>query len=209
MAFLENSKRASQMSFRKKNQDLLSRITDKSVAEMVSTALRKAHHNDPSAVKRIGANTGIKIHTIPKWYHAQNAPKSSHLMILAASYPSVLKAMLTLIGKSNTWSANTDDQPLDTVPKPLTKEELNGGLYSDKFVRLSILFPIEAAYDLNIRQLWFLGELQIGNNVRVQHISKLWKVSSRTGKRDIRQLIDFGFVQYLGSPKNGHYIFTG
>ena len=68
-------------------------ITDKMIADAVSTALRHEHANIKTSITMIERVTGISTDTIGKWQKHGYAPKSRHLLTLAAHYPSVLQAM--------------------------------------------------------------------------------------------------------------------
>jgi hypothetical protein len=194
------------MSFGKKSQDLLDKITDQVVIEMVSGALRQAHAKDASAIKRIGVNTGIKIHTIPKWYHARNAPKSSHLMILAATYPSILSKMLELMGQTQ-FRHNSNDYLASKKTSELRLHYRKSyTVEGDKFVHLNVSLPKYILCALNIRQLWFLTELQKGKKINAKTITDFWKISLRTAKRDIQELGAMGLTKFEGSPNNGFYV---
>ncbi len=193
------------MSFGKKNQELLDDITDQLIAKVVSRVLRSEHKNDTSAVKRISANTGINIFTIPKWYQGLHAPKSNHLMILASVYPSILTELLRLISRTDLCSISDQVHHGETENFDVLNSLYQPSGYRDKFVHLNILIPVNLARQLNIRQLWFLGELQINKKIKAKDIADFWIVSERTGKRDIHQLCDFGIVKYNGANKTGLY----
>lgn len=194
------------MSFGKKNQELLDKITDQVVIEMVSGALRHAHEKDASAIKRIGVNTGIKIHTIPKWYHAKNAPKSSHLMILAATYPSILSKMLELMGQTQFRHNSNDSVGAKEASGLRLQYQKSYNVEGDKFVHLNVSLPKYILCGLNIRQLWFLTELQMGTKITAKTITNFWSVSLRTAKRDIHELRGMGLTKFEGSPNNGFYV---
>ena len=68
-------------------RDLLPKITDVMIAKCVSNALCHEHADVYSAMKQIERITGINALTASNWYKGRYAPKSSHLLMLAAHYP--------------------------------------------------------------------------------------------------------------------------
>jgi len=194
------------MSFRKKNQHLLNNITDLNVANMVSEALRLEHRNDSSRIKNISARTGINRHTISKWYQAINAPSSSHLLILAAIYPEVLKAVLEIIDRTDVWRYCLVKGLPEKMNHRIDTQRSSSAVYSDKFVHLDVVIDLEIATLMNERQLWFLGELQNKVDIRADAIVSVWGKSLRTARRDIQGMLDFDMIVYRGPNKTGHYI---
>lgn len=204
-ALNEFSKRASRMSFRKKNQNLLHEITDQMVAKMVSEALRQEYQTDSSVIKRIGIKTGFNTATISKWYQARNAPKSSHLIVLAAMYPAVIRGLLELLGFVENCK-DTHECTCWTEGELVTPRKANTvGVYGDISVNLDLSIPISLACNLNIRQLWFLNNLQIGLRTNAPDIAKIWKISLRTSKRDLSRLMELGLIKFTGTKKTGYY----
>ena len=88
------------MSFQKTGKTLPIKITDKMVACMIAAALRTAHKNDSSAIKKIARATGVNLHTVKKWYEAKSAPRASHLLMLAVCYPEIEERITTYIKPS-------------------------------------------------------------------------------------------------------------
>jgi len=194
------------MSFRNKNQELLNGITDLEIANMLSKALKFEHKNDSSGVKNISARTGINRHTIAKWYQGINTPKSSHLLVLAAIYPEVLKGLLKMIGRIDVWRyCLLKDVPIKMAGQ--NRHKLGScAVYSDKFVHLDVVIDLENAKLLNQRQLWFLGELQNSSDVKASAIVAVWGKTLRTARRDIQGVLDIDMIAYCGAPRNGRYI---
>ncbi len=59
---------------------------------------------------------------------------------------------------------------------------------------------------VNKRQKWFLEQLNKGVSVKAADISKKFNVSSKTARRDIKDLVDYQVVEFSGAPKTGQYI---
>jgi hypothetical protein len=196
------------MSFQKFSQVLSGKISDQMVATMVANSLRHEHQNDTSVVKEIGLITDANLHTINKWCQAINAPKSAHLLMLAAAYPQVLKSLLEMIGRGDVWQhCLTENIPSKMSPKPGGGRGGNG-IYRDKFVPINVIVDLEMAIKMNGRQLWFMGELQRGRRLKAEDIAKQWWVTDKTAKRDISALIEYGAIRYNGARKNGFYTVT-
>lgn len=193
------------MSFPNNNQNLRIKITDFDVASMCSSALREEHEHDTSCVKHIQAKTQVSENTISKWYRAMNAPKSAHLLILAANYPKVLRGLLFMIGREDIWRYCL----LNNIPEKMVAGVDEGveekALYSDKFVRVDVVLNLEIAVQFNQRQLWFLGELQRGNSLQAREITRVWNRTLRTARRDIQKMVQYGAIEHCGAPKNGRY----
>ena len=79
------------------------KITDDMIAKRISDALRHEHADITAAVKQIERITGINASTASKWYKGKYAPKSRHLLTMAAYYPQVLQAVCDLMGMNAIW----------------------------------------------------------------------------------------------------------
>jgi hypothetical protein len=69
-------------------------------------------------------------------------------------------------------------------------------------------FEGDEADDLNDRQRWAIGQLQLGVQLQVRHLTKQFECSSITAKRDLLALKSAGLVRFVGSPRAGHYQLT-
>ena len=58
---------------------------------------------------------------------------------------------------------------------------------------------------LNDRQRWVLAELSKGVELRRADVEKQFRVCPRTVKRDMADLAERGLLEYLQSPRPGHY----
>jgi len=59
--------------------------------------------------------------------------------------------------------------------------------------------------DLNLRQLWFVSELQKNSNPNLESIQFRWSVSKETAKRDIAKLRKLKLIRFVGAKRNGRY----
>lgn len=194
------------MSLTKKYQEFPKKINDETVAKAVANALRQAHENTPSSIKKIGRVTGANLRTVGNWYRGQNAPKSTHLLLLAKHYPAVLQALLTLLDLDAFWRLY--QQQKSTGEKMLSTPESPDALtiYTSKFVPINVSLDPEISVSLNQRQLWFLGQLQQGLPKKADDIAQVWSVTSKTAKRDVAGLVRAGLVKFLGANRNGVYM---
>jgi len=190
------------MSFPKKNQVLPKKINDELLAGFVSEQLRKAHENDSSAIKRIAARTGVSTFTITKWYQGKNAPKGSHLLRLAANYPSIFEAILQLIDPECFCIEVSNNH---RVYKVCIRTRYDG-FYWDNFVHLGLSLPMDVICKLNVRQIWFLSELNSGKNISTLDLATKWGKSHKSAARDISQLVQLELVLFVGSKKTGRYV---
>ncbi|GIX04983.1 MAG: hypothetical protein KatS3mg114_0852 [Planctomycetaceae bacterium] len=66
-------------------------------------------------------------------------------------------------------------------------------------------FEGDEADDFNDRQRWAIGQLQLGVQLQVRHLTERFGCSSITAKRDLLALKSAGLVRFVGSPRAGHY----
>lgn len=193
------------MSFVEKDQSLPRQINEKNLAVLVAGALRQEYAGSQAAIKRIETATGISQYCVRKWYRGSNAPKSVHLLKLAEIYPSILRMILEVIGRSDVWDACVRN----SIPQKMLTEHstwhLKRDVYYDKFVVISVIVNSLIGYQLNQRQLWFLGRLQRGHTVKVDDISTMWHVNFRTAQRDIMGLQKASLIRFVGVQKEGSY----
>lgn len=194
------------MSFYKTGRVLPKKVTGKMIATMVANALREAHQNDSSIAKQIGRKTGANLHTISKWLNALYAPKSVHLIALAQHYPKVMGGIIQLAGYEVDLTGK--ESPSDGVLQrgSQVKSDTSNSIYRDKYVPVNVSVPMKVASYLNARQLWFLGKLQSGEELKSSALAIQWVISHRTAKRDIQQLVALDLIRFSGACKNGYYV---
>ncbi len=186
------------MSFTNKDHYLPCRISDEMIAEHVSTALRQEHANISAALKHIERITGIPAKTASKWHKGEYAPKSRHLLTLAAHYPEVLQAVCELMGMGPVWRQAVRMGAVETMRARLNErwEKWNKlSMERDKFVLIRVRVDAQTAVQLNQRQLWFLGQLQQGFRMRAEDVVDTWRVHGKTARRDMKGLQDAGLIK--------------
>lgn len=169
------------------------------IASTVSDALREDFGDSPSAIKRIGGITGASLNTIANWYRARNMPSSNHLLVLARSSPSILVFVVREIGGDDlvdafevfSWRraspAVSSTSPVTPSSNTSSDGTLNGTIRPNR------------------RQTWFVGELRKGRPCDASDIVTHWKVSLRTARRDLAELLHHRRIQYIGAKRNGAY----
>jgi hypothetical protein len=196
------------MSFSKIDQVFplrLHAISDAELAKIVAHALRHDFGETPSSIKHIGKLTGANLRTIKNWYDAGNVPSAGHLLLLARSSTTLLRFILEQIGGGDLWDAfdlleggeNQSPEP-QKVSQSLT-------IYGDNFVTISVSMDRNKVNEFNLRQLWFLGQVQHGKTLRLNDFCKVWDVTLRTAKRDAALLIEKRAIYFDGSKKTGSY----
>lgn len=191
------------MSFNKKDHYLPFRISDQMIAEHVSAALRQEHFNISAALKHIEGITSIPAKTASKWYKGKYAPKSRHLLTLAAHYPEVLQAVCELMGMGDLWRQAVRLGAVEAMRARLNErwEKWNkSSMERDKFVHIRVRVAAHTAVQLNQRQLWFLGQLQQGYKVHTGDLVDSWQVHIKTARRDVAGLLE---VKLICAIKDG------
>jgi len=61
---------------------------------------------------------------------------------------------------------------------------------------------------LNLRQQWILGQLGQGVRLRRSTVEKQFSISPKTAKRDLKELVSQGLIQYVRRPNPGYYRFV-
>jgi len=191
------------MSAIKKGQYFRCRITDEIIAEAVSTALRQEHANVKTPITMIECVTGISADTVGKWNKHGYAPKSRHLLTLAAHYPLVLQVLCELMGMDAVWQQAVHLGIAETMRARLDErwEKWNKlSMERDKFVLIRVRVDAHIAGQLNQRQLWFLGQLQQGYKMHSGSVVDTWHVHPKTARRDLKGLLKADLIQPM---KNG------
>lgn len=176
------------------------------IANAISTALRQDYGELTSAVKRIGRITGVHPRAIRNWYEGRNVPNSVHLLMLAQHSPNVLRVLLQLIGHG--YMAEFISWEFSPVNRPSKAILISNGanIYGERLFTINVTLAPQTAAKLNQRQLWFLGLIQRGHEVRPADVSEVWKVTLRTAKSDLAGLKRLGLVRFVGARKNGLYV---
>ncbi|MEM7620748.1 MAG: hypothetical protein AAF228_09870 [Pseudomonadota bacterium] len=196
------------MSLQENHQVLPTEITDQMIAKLVSKSLHDEYKNTSAAVKHIGKKTGINLKSINNWYQGYNAPNAGHLLMLAKSYPQVLKNVLEVIDRTDVWEfCLTENIPAKMYHKTGGYKQ-EASIYSVKYDPTNLITSLKIDIKLNNRQVWFIGELRIRKNLKANDIVKQWSVSNATAKRDIAGLVDANLIHFVGAKKNGHYEVT-
>lgn len=180
-------------------------ISDAEIAQIVAEALRRDFGDTPSSIKHIGRVTNANLRAIRNWYEARNAPSSGHLLLLAKSSPSILEFFLRQIGGEQLLDAFTLFSSKTSPPEP-PKSPKQAKVYSTENCTINLNLPLRIAQKLNVRQLWFLSQLQQEEKVKADDIMAQWDVSVVSAKTDIGQMVQLKLIRFHGARKTGFYI---
>ncbi|MDC7675136.1 hypothetical protein [Asticcacaulis machinosus] len=183
---------------RKKAADEVRRI-----ASTVSDALREDFGDSPSAIKQIGRITGASLNTIANWYRARNMPSSNHLLVLARSSPTILVFVVREIGGDDLVDA------FETFSRRRTSTEVSSTPPFVRSINVSNNGTLNGTISLNRRQTWFVSELSKGHACDARNIVNYWKVSIRTARRDLAELLRHKRIRYIGAKRKGMYEIQG
>ncbi len=162
--------------------------------------LREKYRQAPSPVKQIGQMTQLPTETIKRWYKGRNLPKTGHLIILAKTYPEIMRLLL-----EETGYADLIPFMVPAVRPPKSEEKsIKNSKKARKNVPINVPIKLPPAH-LNHRQRWFLIQLHEGIRITAAEISIRWAVTIKTAQRDIADLQNAGFVVFRGSRKAGRY----
>lgn len=183
-------------------------LTDEMIARQVCSALRHEHANTTAALKHIERITGIPAATAGKWYGGRYAPRSRHLLTLAAHYPEVLRLVLEFMGVEALWQEAIHLHVVERMRAQLDSR-LHGwhsaSRYRERFVLIRAHIDACLALQLNQRQLWFLGQLQQGYDLPTDALAQTWQVHTRTARRDIRGLLQAELIRRSAPGGAGCY----
>jgi hypothetical protein len=176
------------------------------ITKNLKKILRDHYHESPSALKWICLKTGAHERAARNWYNGLNTPRSGHLLALARSYPAVLQMLLELIERPDLAAMCSPQRP---SARHQGKNEKTGASARDEGAiscTINVTINLSISGKLNQRQLWFLGMLQHGQNVKAENITRTWSVSLRTAKYDIAAMIDAGLIRFVGIRGTGRYV---
>lgn len=196
------------MSFKKEDHILSTdqaTFLEQKIAIKVAEILRHEYEGIASPVKNISLKTGVAPATIKKWYSGQNPPRLAHFLILAQNYPPILQILLEAIGGPDLWDAFTLlGSKLKTVQN--SKMEREARIYSAEKLHYKYRDATANQRQAEQRQIWFLEQIQQGQQPNSNDLMARWKVSSRTAKSDIAAMINLRLIEFIGARKNGIYI---
>lgn len=181
---------------------------ERQITHNIREILRSHYQDFPSALKWLCARTDVRPRTARNWYEGCNPPSSGNLVVLARSYPAILRMILQLAGRHDLAALcipekeGTEYGPQN--PQKSSETDQEGAI----FCTINVTISLNTANRLNQRQLWFLGMIQQGYAVKAEHITGTWGISLRTAKYDIADLVETGLIRYLGPKGAGQYILT-
>ena len=193
------------MSLTKNTQEFPNKITERNIAILIANALRAIHPNENAAVKRISRKTRIEIRTIEKWFQATNIPNTKHLLLLMRHYPEVREAISRFVCTDGMRQQMIDPQNDNRTDEFSVQNFDPFHIYRVIFDPINSIADLRKISDLNLRQLWFVSELQQSSNPNSESIQARWSVSRETAKRDISKLRKLKLIHFVGAKRNGRY----
>lgn len=171
-------------------------------AQILGETLREIYGGAPPTIKAIAALTSADLKTIKNWYAGRNVPHLSHFLELCSNDPTFLFAVLRRIG----YADIADQGALLRPPKNDDGAAASFAVYSIIFDTINADTDLDLIRKLNIRQVWFYGELKKGHTPGLSNLMHVWAVGKATAKRDLSGMSRLGLIRYAGSRRNGHYI---
>lgn len=192
------------MSYTKKGK-VFPIISRKKTALILGKILQEIYGGSSPTIKAIAALTSADLKTIKNWYAGRNAPHLSYFLELCANDQNFLCAVLKKIG----YNALADYAELLKIKGEEGGSGASFEIYSIIFDTINSAEILDLIRKLNIRQVWFYGELKRGNFHDMQSLMRFWAVGAATAKRDLSDMVKMGIIHYVGSRRNGHYMLSG
>ena len=172
-------------------------IDEREIARSFGKTLQSIFPDNKEGIYTIAKDIGADPRTVWNWYHGLNLPNTHSLILLARTYPSIIKFLLKILDRIDIWEAYEKQAMISETE--LKKYEISekSEFYSDIFVGINLSYNLK----LNQRQLWFLKRLQLGFDVKTEDLVKFWNISSRTAERDISVLTKNKIIKFVGSKK--------
>lgn len=181
-------------------------LIEKRMGEKVAEILRQEYAGRPSPMKLISGKTSVAPATIKNWYIGRNPPRLAHFLILARNYNAILDVLLEEIGGRDLREGYASLGIKLTRASDSRATELSKAVYSAENCTINFSLPPRIARKLNQRQIWFLGRLQERKKVNVDDIIVQWRISPRSAKTDIANMVHLKLIRFMGSRRMGHYI---
>lgn len=163
--------------------------------------LQEIYGGAPPTIKAIAALTSADLNTIKNWYNGRNVPHLSHFLELCVSDPVFLCAILRQIGHE-VLAVHLE---LSQAPEKEAGESVSLEVYSIIFDPINGGEALDLIRQLNIRQVWFYGELKNGRATSMGDLMRFWDVGEATAKRDLSELVRLGLIRHVGAKRNGYY----
>jgi len=176
-------------------------LSPENTALILGEILQEIYGGSPPTIKAIAALTSADLKTIKNWYAGRNVPHLSHFLELCVSDPVFLCAILRQTG----YDILAGQLELSRTPDQEANEGVSLEVYSIIFDPINGEKSLDLVRQLNIRQVWFYGELKNGHATSMNDLMCFWDVGEATAKRDLSELIRLGLIRHVGSKRNGYY----
>jgi len=176
-------------------------LSPENTALILGEILQEIYGGSPPTIKAIAALTSADLKTIKNWYAGRNVPHLSHFLELCGCDPVFLCAVLRQIGHE----ALAVYLELSRTPDQEANEGVSLEVYSIIFDPINGGKSLDLVRQLNIRQVWFYGELKNGHATSLTDLMRFWDVGEATAKRDLSELVRLGLIRHVGAKRNGYY----
>src|SRR5690606_25946062 len=80
-------------------------IDEKKTARILGQALQNIFPDSKEGIKTISSDIGANHRTVWNWYNGLNLPNTASLILLAKSYPGIIKSLLKILERIDIWEA--------------------------------------------------------------------------------------------------------
>jgi hypothetical protein len=157
-----------------------------------------------SAIKRIARETGTNPRTVKAWYEGRNMPSLLGYIHLARCYPELIDLFLNQCQRRSNKSALKPSKASHGMTAVVGGQSTTAGRKSAENVGNDVRINSDAM-TCNVRQMWFISQLDEGIAATAATLARQWNTSQKTAERDIRQLRHLGLIAHQGARRNGRY----
>ena len=178
------------------------------IMEGIVRHLRKIGGVNTSAIKRIARETGTNPRTVKAWYEGRNMPSLLGYIHLARCYPELIDLFLNQCQLRSNKSALKPSKASHGVAAVGGGQTPTAGRKSAENVGNDVGINVRINSDAmtcNVRQMWFINQLDEGIAATAATLARQWNTSQKTAERDIRQLRHLGLIAHQGAHRNGRY----
>jgi len=178
------------------------------IMEGIVRHLRKIGGVNASAIKRIARETGTNPRTVKAWYEGRNMPSLLGYIHLSRCYPELIDLFLIQCQRYSSKSAPKTFKASYGVTAVGGEQALAAVRKSVENVVNDVCINVcinSDALTCNIRQMWFIRQLEEGIAATAATLARQWNISQKTAERDIRQLRHLGLIAHQGARRNGRY----
>jgi len=183
------------------NESVDSAKNQETIAHEIAEILREPYKSSDAPIKRIHRKTRLSTHAIRNWYEAQRVPSLESFIHLTKASPKLVEWFLRKADQNalaDIFIARNSAEKSDT---PISNSKLNRLVFETK----NSTDILKTMQKLKLRQLWFYGQIQQGEILRVHDLMYAFDVPRATAYRDIEELIAFNLICSVGEGHARYY----